>query len=131
MQTASTDLINLETRFWQAMVDEDADTAVALLDEPALMVSEHGAMKFDRDDYRRMAAQGPMVIKSFQLSDMDVTFPNEDTAIITYRVRQSVAKRDDAKATEQEMADSSVWTRKNGQWLCAIHTETPANAAAH
>lgn len=128
MPSNSHELMNLETRFWQAMVDEDADTAIALLDEPALMVSEHGAMKFGHDDYRRMAEQGPMVVKAFQLSDMDVTFPNEDTAIITYRVRQSVAKRDGARSTEQEMADSSVWTRKNGQWLCAIHTETPATA---
>lgn len=125
MQTASTDLINLETRFWQAIVDEDADTATALLDEPALMVSTHGAMKFDREDYRRMAEQGPMVVKSFQLSNMEVTFPSEDTAILTYRVRQSIVRRDNAEQVDQDMADSSVWTRKNGQWLCAIHTETP------
>ena len=131
MPSASHELMNLETRFWQAMVDEDADTAVALLDEPALMVTEHGAFKFGRNDYRRMAAEGPMVVKSFQLSDMDVTFPNEDTAIITYRVHQAIAKRDDAQLMEQDMADSSVWTRKNGQWLCAIHTETPANATTH
>jgi hypothetical protein len=56
---------------------------------------------------------------------MDVTFPSEDTAILTYRVRQSVASRDNSEQLDQEMADSSVWTRKNGQWLCAIHTETP------
>jgi ketosteroid isomerase-like protein len=128
MRTESNELITLETRFWQALVDEDTDAATAMLDEPALMVSPHGAMKFGHDDYRRMAEEGPMVVKSFKLSDMDVTFPSEDTAILTYRVRQSIASRDNAEQLDQEMADSSVWTRKNGQWLCAIHTETPVQA---
>ena len=32
-------LIDLEKKFWQSMVDQDADTAVKLLVEPALMVS--------------------------------------------------------------------------------------------
>ena len=47
MQTSSKTLIDLETKFWQSMVDQDTDTAISLLDEPALMVSSHGAMKFD------------------------------------------------------------------------------------
>jgi hypothetical protein len=40
-------LVDLETKFWQSMVDQDTDAALALLSEPALMVSEHGAMKFE------------------------------------------------------------------------------------
>jgi len=38
-------LMDLETRFWQSMVDQDTDTALSLLCEPALMVSSHGAMQ--------------------------------------------------------------------------------------
>ena len=65
MQAAGKDLIALEKKFWQSMVDEDTDTALSMLDEPALMVSPHGAMQFDHAGYRRMAEQGTMVIKSF------------------------------------------------------------------
>lgn len=81
MATPSKTLIALETKFWQSMVDEDTDTAVKMLAEPAPMVSAHGAMKFDHDAYRRMAEQGSNVLTSFELSDMDVTFANDDTAI--------------------------------------------------
>ena len=132
MQATRRDLEALETRFWQSMVDEDTDTALSLLDEPAVMVSAHGAMQFDHGQYRQMAEQGNMVVKSFELRDMNVVFPNDDTAVLTYTVKQAIAARGSkAKATEQEMADSSVWTHKHGQWLCVMHTETPVDAAAH
>ena len=93
MQTPAKTLIDLETRFWESLVSQDADTALELLSEPALMVSAHGAMKFDHAAYRKMAVQGPMVLTSYEFSDMDVTFPNEDTAILTYHVKQEMAPR--------------------------------------
>ena len=53
MPTPSKTLIDLENKFWQAIVDQDADAATDLLTEPALMVSAHGAMKFDHAGYAR------------------------------------------------------------------------------
>lgn len=125
MRTSSKTLIDLETRFWQSMVDQDPDTAVSLLSEPALMVSSHGAMKFDHAGYRRMAEQGSLVLTSFELSDIEVVFPNDTTAILTYRVRQEVAGRGKSKAKVQEMADTSTWVQSDDeQWRCVMHTET-------
>jgi ketosteroid isomerase-like protein len=128
MQTASKEVIALENRFWQSMVDEDPDAAISMLDEPALMVSPYGTMQFDHQQYRQMAEQGHQVIKSFQLSDVNVMFPRDDTAVITYKVKQTIATRGQSDLIEQEMADSSVWMRKDGQWLCSMHTETPLDA---
>jgi hypothetical protein len=126
MRTADNTLINLEKKFWQSLVDEDADAALSMLYEPALMVSAQGAMQFDHAQYRDMAENGNMVVKSFELSDMNVMFPNDDTAVLTYRVRQVLAERgeEESEAVEQTMADSSVWTRKDGEWRCVMHTET-------
>ena len=129
MATPSKTLIALETKFWQSMVDEDTDTAVKMLAEPALMVSAQGSMKFDHDAYRRMAEQGSNVLTSFELSDMDVTFANDDTAILTYRVKQGVATRGNGEATVQQMNDSSTWIRAGKQWRCVLHTETPTDGA--
>ena len=113
MRTADNTLINLEKKFWQSLVDEDADAALSMLHEPALMVSAQGAMQFDHAQYRDMAENGNMVVKSLELSDMNVMFPNDDTAVLTYRVRQVLAERgeEESEAVEQTMADSSVWTR--------------------
>jgi len=122
-------LIDLEKKFWQSMVDEDTQTALDMLSEPALMVSPHGMIKFDHVGYRRMAEHGSMVLKSFELSDIDAVFPNTDIGILTYRVKQAVAPRGKSERTTQEMIDTSVWARKGGQWQCVMHTETPASDA--
>ncbi len=133
--TPSQTLVDLETKFWQSMVDQDTDTAVALLTEPATMVSAHGAFQFDHATYRKMADQGDMVVTAFKLSDMEVAFPTEEVAILTYRVKQNVAPRSNGKkaaakdnGTEQEMLDSSTWIHTDGRWQCAMHTESPAES---
>lgn len=127
--TSAQHIIDLETRFWQAMVDHEIDVALGLLTEPAVMVSGHGALQFNRADYRRMADHGPMVVKSFRFSDMRVVFPNDDTAVLTYQVQQGIAPRGERATVHQDMLDSSTWVRMPEGWQCVLHTETPK--AAH
>lgn len=132
MPTPQKTLIDLEKKFWQSLVNQDTDAALAMLSEPSLMVSSHGAMKFDHASYRRMAEQGSMVVTSFELSDVEVVFPNDAMGIVTYRVTQDVAPRAGGKAgkaMQQVMNDSSTWVKNGGGWQCVMHTETPAEAA--
>ena len=124
----SSTLVDLETKFWQSMVDHETDVALNLLCEPALMVSSHGAMKFNHDAYRQMADQGSMEIKSFELNDMQVVFPNDSTAVLSYRVKQALAPRGKQATIEQEMNDTSTWVQTDQGWRCAMHTETPMAA---
>lgn len=131
MQAMSKDIITLEKKFWQSMVDEDTETALSMLDEPSLLVSTHGAMQFSHAQYRKMAEQGGMVIKSFELSDMNVVFPTDEMAVLTYKVKQSLAERGKSELREEEMTDASVWMQKNGKWVCVMHTETPVDTVKH
>ncbi len=126
MPTSSKTLIELEKKFWQAIVDQDTDGALELLSEPALLVNAHGAMKFDHDGYRKMAEKGPMKLSSFELSDMQVVFPNDSTAVLTYHVKQKVTPRGKDDGAVQEMNDTSTWIKVGDDWQCVIHTETPA-----
>lgn len=129
MKTADRDqLIELEKKFWQSMVDEQTDVALGMLTEPAFMVSPHGAMKFDHATYRRMAEHGSMVIKRFELGDMEATFVGDDAAILSYQVKQVLSPRGKSEETEQHMADTSTWVKVDGAWRCAMHTETPVGA---
>ena len=130
MSTHNKTLIDLETKFWQSMVDQDTDAALQLLNEPALMVSSHGAMKFDHAGYRKMAEQGTMVVTAFELDDVQVVFPSETTAILTYKVKQTVESREGGKRTTQEMNDTSTWIHAGKRWQCAMHTEAEASAKA-
>ena len=131
MRTSTKTLVDLETRFWQSMVDQDAETAVSLLSEPAYMVSSHGAIKFDHAGFRRMTEQAPKVLSAFEFIDLEVAFPNDVTAVLTYRVRQRVASRGKAAGEQQEMADTSTWVQtEDGDWKCVMHTETPIDPSA-
>src|SRR5258706_8376456 len=126
MPTPHKTLRDLEHRFWQSLVNQDTDAALTMLSEPALMVSSHGSMKFDHAAFRRMAEQRAMVLTSFELSDVDFTFPNDTTAILTYHVKQAVAPRGRGTSTVQEMNDTSTWIQVGKRWQCVMHTETPA-----
>lgn len=125
MTSPSKTLIDLETKFWQSMVDQDTAAALKLLHDPACMATAHGAMKFDHAGYRKMAEQGSMVVTSFALSDVEVMFPTETTAVMTYRVKQSVAARDGGNSTTQDMSDTSTWVHVGNRWQCVLHTESP------
>lgn len=125
MQNTSSTLFDLETKFWQSMVDHETDVALNLLCDSALMVSAHGVMKFDHAGYRQMVEHGAMVVNSFELSDMEVVFANDSTAILSYHVKQNVAPRGKGAAIEQEMRDTSTWVKTDHGWRCAMHTETP------
>jgi len=128
MATPGKAIIDLEKKFWQSIVDTDTDTALKLLCEPAVMVSSQGAMQFDHAGYRKMAEQGKQVLKSFELSDMKVVFPNESTAVLTYHATQTMGPRGKSDgATRQEVNDTSTWIKLGADWKCVMHTETPAS----
>lgn len=124
MTTSAKTLIDLETKFWQSMVDQDTDAALQLLHDPAMMSTAHGAMKFDHAGYRKMAEQGTMDVTSFELSHVEVVFPTETTAVMTYQVKQIVAKRDGGKSSTQNMSDTSTWVHTGKRWQCVLHTES-------
>lgn len=128
MTTSAKTLIELEKKFWQSMVDQDTDAGLQLLHDPSQMASSHGAMKFDHAGYRKMAEQGVMVVTSFELSEVEVMFPNDATAVLTYQVRQTVAKRDGGKSSSQNMSDTSTWVQSGNRWQCVLQTEAEMEA---
>jgi hypothetical protein len=121
-------LTDLEHKFWDSIKNQDVDSAVGLLNEPAVLVSAHGSMKFDHAGFRKMAEQGSMVLTAFEFSGMDVVFPNDTTAILTYHVKQTMAPRDKSQGIIQEMNDTSTWIQVGKRWRCVMHTETPAES---
>lgn len=125
MPTPSKTLIDLENQFWQAIVDEDADAAIELLSEPSVLVGAHGAMKFDHDGYRKMTVDPVRKLTRFELKDVEVVFPNDATAVLTYHVTQHMSEKGKPGGV-QEMNDSSTWIKGSDGWKCVMHTETPA-----
>ena len=69
-----------------------------------------------------------MVVTSFAFSDVEVMFPTATTAVMTYRVKQTVAARDGGKSTTEDMFDTSTWVHSGKRWQCVLHTESQMEA---
>ena len=112
----------LETEFWQSMVDKDADRAVTMIADECLITGPQGTMRSDPADYKRMTEQGEWELDQFEFSDVQVIFPQEDTAIIAYNVHETGSMK--GQEMDLKCADSSTWVRDGDEWKCALHTET-------
>jgi Domain of unknown function (DUF4440) len=53
-----------------------------------------------------------------------VRFVADDVAIVAYKVSERVTV--DGQTIPIEANDSSVWVKRDGEWLCALHTESLA-----
>ncbi len=125
--TPKSEIERLERAFWQSLVDDKPRAATDLLTDTALMVSGHGAMSFDHDAYMKMATDPQHKLLAFEFKDMDVLFPHDDIAIVTYRVHQQFTVA--GKPVEMDAVDSSTWVKLDGEWRCAAHTESEAKQA--
>jgi hypothetical protein len=123
MSTTAKHIMAKEQQFWTAMREQDEQGAVDLLDETAILAGAQGIHHFDHAGYREMARKGPMTLNAFSISDERVVFPTQDVAIATYTAMQNVSV--DGKAIDMVSYDTSTWVRKDGQWRCVAHTETP------
>ena len=115
-------IIDLETRFWQSMKDKDPETAQAMIADPGLVVGPMGTLRMDPAKYAEMTEEGQWTLNSFKMDDVDVIFPNEQTAIVAYKVHQTGDMK--GRPMDLKCADSTVWVRDGGDWKVALHTET-------
>ena len=122
MNQQSREILELEKTFWQTMVDDEPDKAMAMIADECLITGPMGTMRSDPEDYKRMTEQGEWDLDRFEFSDVDVIFPVEDTAIIAYKVHQTGTMK--GQKMDLNCADSSTWVREDGEWKCALHTES-------
>ena len=115
-------IIDLENRFWQSMKDKDVEAAQAMVAQETLVTGPHGTMRADPAKFATMMRQAPWTLDQFEMSDVDVIFPSDDVAVITYKVHETGAM--EGKPMDLTAADSTVWARDGGDWKVALHTET-------
>jgi hypothetical protein len=74
----------------------------------------------------KLTTEGEWQLQQFSFDERStqVRFVNEDVAIVAYKVNERVVV--DGKTLPIEANDSSVWVRRNGEWRCALHTESLA-----
>jgi len=118
------ELVQLEKRYWQALKDKDLEAAIELTDEPCIVAGAQGVGLIDHATYRAMMENATWTIVDFEIRDDHVRLLGDETAIIAYRVHEELTV--DGEPVSLDAADTSAWVRRDGRWLCALHTESLA-----
>jgi len=80
----------------------------------------------DRATMAKLTEEGQWELERYTVDDKtaQVRFIHDDVAIVAYKVNEHVVV--DGKGIDLDANDSSVWVRRDGQWVCALHTESIA-----
>lgn len=114
-------LMDYERQYWQAIKDRDVPAAMRLTDDPCIITGAQGVARITRTAFAGMLQAGGWTLHEFTLSEMQVRLLGDDVAVIAYKVKEKLTV--DGKPLTVEAADSSTWVRREGEWMCSLHTE--------
>jgi uncharacterized protein (TIGR02246 family) len=117
------ELLELEKQYWQAIKEKDVDAAMRLTDDPCFITGAQGVARINRQSLAALMNAARYTLQDFKLSDdAQVRRLSDDVAIIAYKVYEKLTV--EGQPVTLEAADSSTWVRRDGRWLCALHTES-------
>lgn len=122
------ELIELEHAFWNAMKVGDAQACARLSDRTAIVVGPQGILELERSDLGKLieAESQTWKLERFDLDPSKVKFKQltDDLAIVAYEIEEQIVV--EGRPRTLTAFDTTVWVRKLGKWVCALHTETLA-----
>lgn len=123
-ETTDTELLALEHQYWQAIKDGDAALSARLSDDPCVVTGSQGVGRIDRATLEGMFASAAWKLTGFEITSPIVELLTDDVAVVAYRVHEDLLV--DGQPLTLDASDSSTWVRRNGEWVCAVHTEAIA-----
>jgi hypothetical protein len=118
-------LLDLERQYWQALQNRDDETALRLADDPCIVSGASGVASLDRQALAGMLKTDTWQLRHFEIDpDVKLRMLGDDVAVLAYKVREELTV--DGKSVKLEAADASTWVRRDGKWVCALHTESIA-----
>jgi hypothetical protein len=126
IDTKHRELLDHEKRFWDAMQAKDGRSAARMTDDGCIVVGAQGVSAIDSATMEKLTVEGGWELKQYTFDEKNaqVRFIGDDVAIVAYKVNERVVV--DGKTLPVDANDSSVWVRRDGEWLCALHTESLA-----
>jgi len=115
-------IIATEKKLWEAWKNKDFKQFKTSLSADSIMIGDMGTANKATaiKDLESLACE----VKSYEMSDIKVTFLNSSAALMTYKSTQ------DATCGGQQVPAavwaSSAYVMRGGKWLAASHQETPA-----
>ena len=120
--TIEKQLLDLEKQFWQSQQAKDVEAALQLIDDPCIVAGPQGVARIDKQTFAKLMTTANWTLRGFDIEDVQVQRLSDDVAVIGYKVHLELTV--EGQALTLDAADASTWVRKNGRWLCALHTES-------
>jgi len=122
--TVEKEILELENRYWETIKKRDVEAAIRLTDFPCLVAGASGIGLIDKEAFTKMMSTARYTLHDFEIKDAEVKPLNDDLALVAYKVHEDLTV--DGKKIGMDASDTSVWVRRRGEWLCAMHTESLA-----
>jgi hypothetical protein len=116
------ELLELEHRFWRALQANDGAAALSLTDDPCIVAGASGVGSIDHAMFADMMAGATYTLTEYEITAPEARMVSADVATIAYNVREELIV--DGEPLTLNAADTSVWVRREGGWVCAMHTES-------
>jgi ketosteroid isomerase-like protein len=110
-------IIAKEKAVWKAFRDKDAGAVKKLVSTDVVAVYPDGIYNFQQ----RMDGMSKMTMKSFSLSDFNLSTPSDEIAIVSYK-----AKVESKDGSSSDLNCATVWNLKNGEWKAVFHSDMRA-----
>lgn len=121
-------ILDLETAFWNAMRDKDGAAAARLCGDTVVATNAQGVMTLTPAKMGTMTEEGAWTLDRFTFSEVHVTSPSPDVAVIGYLVEQSVTR--DGQSKTYSAAECSAWVHDGDGWRCHAHCESALQQVA-
>ena len=116
------EIVDLEHKFWEALRTKDLGTAQRLLDDPSIVTGAQGVASLEPIQFAQMFESAEWTLQDFKFEDVEARAVTEDVAVIAYQVTEQMTV--DGKPLTLKAADASTWVRRDGRWVCVLHTES-------
>ena len=113
-------IINLEKKAWDTYKSRQADAFKTLCAPDYAGIYDVGT----KDREKELADMSDTEIRGVSFSDMHVTHPTKNVALVIYKADVQGAYK--GKDFSGMYNCSALWMDKGGKWLCVLHTEVKA-----
>jgi len=116
-------MIATEKKLWEAWKNNDLKPFRSYMSADSITIGDNGVA--GKNESIKMMESAKCEVKSYELSDVKVTFLNSDAALMTYKATQDA--NCGGSAVPAAVWASSAYVRRGGKWYAASHQETPAH----
>ena len=115
------DILALEREYWDSIITKNSEVAARLTADESIIVGAQGVGTVSKKQIGSMVQSTDWRLRSYSFGDVKFNAPDDQTALIAYSVKEDLEV--DGKPLTLEANDSSVWIRRDGTWVCVMHTE--------